>query len=379
MCDILEKVVVTYETEASSRARLARFGYGSEIAAEIAVYLAQATDLPDYFGEIQDAMVGEGVAVDFLELENLAEAVPALAERSDRTLIWSLTDGMRFYRGSAAPFLARLIGAARYGSSPFAQALCQNKFQCLALAETVGLNISPTLLLEGRETLARLGDQDSWRGAYFVKPNSLGAKIGIFADSRCATMVEARELAGRLWDRYQDRAVVQPFVEGDDVRLSFMDLGGAFADQLGVAQLAKHPASETGGAFMTMKDNETLSGAKDMQGGRGGFGMARAAAFTPEMVDLRMAGDARSRRAVAAISTQAEQLARLVGLADYFSMDFRIDAAGEPTFFEFEVCPAVTIYDFQTYLKSVHGLSLGAALARSMRLAHSRRLSMQAA
>ena len=49
-----------------------------------------------------------------------------------------------------------------------------------------------------------------------------------------------------------------------------MDTGGDFADQLGVEQLAKNPASETAGAFMTMKDNETLSGARDT--------LARAAA-----------------------------------------------------------------------------------------------------
>ncbi|MGO9933925.1 MAG: hypothetical protein ACLPV8_19230, partial [Steroidobacteraceae bacterium] len=52
-------------------------------------------------------------------------------------------------------------------------------------------------------------------------------------------------------------------VEGDDVRVSFMDLGRGFAEQLGIDRLVKDPASETGGAFMTMKDNETLSGARD--------------------------------------------------------------------------------------------------------------------
>jgi len=374
--DILEKVIIIYETEAAAAARLARFGYATAIASEIAVYLAQATDLPDYFDEIADALGRAGASVDFLELDDFAARIPALAEHAERTLIWCQTDGMRFYRGTIAPFVARLVGAARYGSSPLAQALCQNKFGCLALAASAGVTISPTLLLEGRETLASLGNLESWDAAYFVKPNTLGAKIGIFADSRCATMNEARAAAARIWDRYRDRAVVQPFVEGDDVRLSFMDTGGAFADQLGLTQLVKDRDSETGGAFMTMKDNETLSGAKDLHGARGGFGIARAAAFTPQLIDLRAATDARSRRAAATITAQAERLAGLVGLYDYFSMDFRVDANGEPTFFEFEVCPAVTIYDFQTYLKSVHDLSLGEALARSMRRAHARRLAM---
>jgi hypothetical protein len=371
MGEDLQRVVITYETQASAEARLTRFGYSPQISSEIAVYLAQSADLPAHFAEIGEALAGYGAAIEFVELDDLATRLPAFAERADRTLIWSQTDGVRFYRGSSAPFLARLIGLARYGSSPFAQAICQNKFQSLALAETAGLTISPTLLLEGRDSVARLGRLDG-AGPLFVKPNTLGGKIGIFADSRCPTMSEARELAQRIWDRYRDRAVVQPFVEGDDIRLSFMDIGGAFADQLGLARLVKNPDSETGGAFMTMKDNETLSGAKDLKGGRGGFGMSRSAAFTPDLIDLREAKDPRLRRAAAMISTQAEGLARLVGLEDYFSMDFRVGGDGAPTFFEFEVCPAVTIYDFQTYLRSVHGLSLGEALARSMQRAFRR-------
>jgi hypothetical protein len=372
MGDGLERVVITYETQAAAEARLARFGHSPQIASEIAVYLAQSADLPAYFDEIGEALARDGAAVEFVELDDLVSLLPAFAERADRTLIWSQTDGVRFYRGSSAPFIGRLAGIARYGSSPFAQALCQNKFQSLALAETAGLAVSPTLLLEGRDSVARLGRLDE-AGPLFVKPNTLGGKIGIFADSRCSTMSEACELSARIWERYCDRAVVQPFVEGDDIRLSFMDLGGAFADQAGLAGLVKNPDSETGGAFMTMKDNETLSGAKDLKGGRGGFGMSRSAAFTPDLIDLREAKDPRLRRAAALILAQAKGLARLVGLEDYFSMDFRVDADGAPTFFEFEVCPAVTIYDFQTYLRSVHRLSLGEALARSMRRAFCRR------
>jgi hypothetical protein len=53
-------------------------------------------------------------------------------------------------------------------------------------------------------------------------------------------------------------------------------------------------------------------------------------------------------------------------------MDFRIDAEGRPTFFEFETGPGVTIYDFQSYLARVHGLSLGEALARAMHRAFDR-------
>ena len=64
--------------------------------------------------------------------------------------------------------------------------------------------------------------------------------------------------ARRIWERYRDRALIQPFVDGDDVRASFVDLGGPIADQLGVERIVKDAASEAGGAYLTMKDNETL-------------------------------------------------------------------------------------------------------------------------
>ena len=361
----LSQVAVIYETEESARRRMVGFGYAPEIAAEIAVYLGQATDLPDFFDDISAGCAREGLKVDFIELDHWLGRMSEFEAIRESTIVWAVSDGVRYYRGSSVAALSRLAGFARFGSPATAQHLCQDKFASLALAQAAGLRIPPTLLMEGEAEIATLGDFHAAKAPYFVKPNTLGAKIGIFADSRCATLDDAKARARRLWDRYRDRAVVQPFVEGDDVRVSFLDTGGDFADQLGIDQLAKDPASETGGAFMTMKDNETLSGARDVSGARGGFGASREAAFVPKMLDLRRASDERSKRAVRDIVETTVSLALLLGLRDVFSVDFRIGPEGRPTLFEFEVCPGVTIYDFQNYLAKVHGLSLGEALAKS--------------
>ena len=358
----LSNVVVVHETEEAARRRLVAFGYGPEIAAEIAVYLGQSTDLPDFFDEIAAAGARAGLAIDFVELDDWPARLAEFAPIAETTMVCSITDGIRYYRGSSVSALSRLTGFAHFGSAATAQHLCQDKFASLALASSAGLRIAPTRLMQGADEIAALGEV---RAPYFVKPNTLGAKIGIFADSRCATLEEARERCARLWERYRDRALIQPFVAGDDVRVSFLDTGGEFSRQLGVDRLRKDPASETGGAFMTMKDNETLSGARDTFGARGGFGAARAAAFTPTMTDLKRAVDDGSRRAVGEITEMAARLARLVGLRDLFAMDFRVDGEGRPTFLEFEVCPGITIYDFQNYLSTVHGLGLGDALAKS--------------
>jgi len=375
----LSHVVIVYETEAAARARLVKYGYSPELAAEIGVYLGQATDLPDFFDEITTALNAEGLTVDFIELDNLITRLPNLLPQRETTIIWTITDGIRFYRGSSVSALSRLAGFARYGSPATVQHLCQDKFASLALASSAGIPIAPTKLIHGRTELATLGNWTSVSGPYFVKPNTLGAKIGIFGDSRCTTLDEALDRAQRLWDRYRDRALIQLFISGDDVRISFMDTGKGYKAQLGIEQLAKDPRSETGGDFMTMKDNETLSGARDTQGTKGGFGESREAAFVPKMINLRKATDTRSIKAVHQIESVAERLTRLLGLRDYFSIDVRIDGAGKPVLFEFEICPGVTIYDFQNYLKTTHGLSLGQALGRSLNIAYHDSMNRQEA
>ena len=369
----LARAVIAFESEESARRRLAAFGYPPDVAAEIAVYLAQSTDLPLFINEIAHALAREGIAAEFVALDELSQRLRELAPQSDRTIVWAFTDGVRFYRGSSVPALARLEGFARFGSPATSAHLCQDKFASLALASAAGIPVPPTRLMEGDKEIATLGEWTSASGPLFVKPNTLGAKIGIFAESLCRDRSQADDRARLIWARYRDRALVQPFVEGDDVRVSFVDLGGEFADQLGVERIVKDAASEAGGAFLTMKDNETLSGARDTAGGRGGFGASRKAAFIPRMIDLRGEDDVRSRRAVALILDCSAYLARLIGLCDLFSIDFRIDADGRPAFFEFEVCPGVTIYDFQNYLRSRRGMTLGEALAKAMRIAYGRR------
>jgi D-alanine-D-alanine ligase-like ATP-grasp enzyme len=374
----LSTAVIAFESEEAARRRLEGFGYAPDVAAEIAVYLAQSSDLPGFVREIADALVGDGIEARFMPLDDLSVRLRDLSPRRDETIVWALTDGVRFYRGSSVPALARLEGFPRFGSPSTAAHLAQDKFASLALGSAAGLAVPPTRLMEGDNEIAALGDWPKPAGPLFVKPNTLGSKIGIFADSLCRSLAEAKDRARRIQDRYRDRALIQPFVEGDDVRVSFIDLGGDLADQLGVERIVKNRASEAGGAFLTMKDNETLSGTIDTAGTRGGFGLGRKAAFVPRMADLREAGDQRSKDAVARILDCSARLARLVGLRDCFSIDFRIDAEGLPIFFEFEVCPAVTIYDFQNYL-ALRSMTLGAALAKAMRIAFARRSVMDEA
>ena len=169
--------------------------------------------------EIRTAFRAEALEVRFLSTAEAAEALPRLDPA--RSIVWCLTDGIRYYRGASVPAFARLLGLARYGSAAPAQHICQDKFASLAMAQGAGLPIPPTRLLEGASGLASLRDADlDWaRATLFVKPATLGAKLGIFADSRCVGLDAATRLGERIWDRYRDRAIVQAYIEGEDIRV----------------------------------------------------------------------------------------------------------------------------------------------------------------
>src|SRR5208283_2681809 len=173
----LSTVVIAFESEEAARGRLEAFGYEPDVAAEIAVYLAQSTDLPHYSGDIAAALAADRLETEFVPLDELTSRLGELSPRRGETIVWALTDGVRFYRGSSVPALARLEGFARFGSPSTAAHLAQDKFASLALASAAGLPIPPTRLMEGETGIATLGPVPQ-AGPLFVKPNTLGAKIG---------------------------------------------------------------------------------------------------------------------------------------------------------------------------------------------------------
>lgn len=346
---MLRRLLALYETEAACRERMRARGYPAEVADEIAFYLAQATDFAAIADEVGAALAHIGVELRAASLDERDAWLPMLTgpERAG-TLLWCLTDGFAWYRGSFMSSLAALLEVAQFGSPPAAQHLCQDKLRCTALAQALGIAVPATALVEDGEPLSPLPAAGPW----FVKPATLGGKLGIEADSRAASPAEALALSRRIWRRYRDRALVQAYIPGRDVRVSFLDLGGA-PPPLGIHAVR---AAERG--FPTLADSRRITQL------RAGDGVTLAV---------------ESLGPVPAIERAARLLARVVPLRDYWSMDFRLGEDGTPWFLELEVCPAITIYDFLTYLRETHGLGLAAAIAKAAPLAYARRTASRLA
>ncbi|KAA3441644.1 D-alanine:D-lactate ligase-like protein [Mesorhizobium sp. SARCC-RB16n] len=339
------KLILVYEPEKACFDRLIADGYAPQRATEISSYLAQSTDLAPEFGALADACAARGLSFAPVALDDAAGALDG--EDPQSTLVWTLSDGIAYFRGGVSPALARLGGFKTIGADDSLFALCQDKFRSGAVLGALGLPVPQAGLARNGNWLV---EPPASAAGWFVKPNRLGAKIGIWPDSRVTDLGHALELSRRVFSAYRDDVVVQPYVSGRNVRASFLGL----TPQVGVEALGI-AFVESGADFQTMADSLAL------YGDTGEAAKAAGHYAEPELApvaDSQPVADARIRAI-------AKRLMDGLGLRDVFSVDLRVEADDTVHLIEFEVCPGLPCFDFRAYCRQQWGLSLADAMAET--------------
>lgn len=191
-----------------------------------------------------------------------------------------------------------------------------------------------------------------------MKPNRLGAKIGIWEDSRCRTPAQALALSRRIHGAYRDDALVQTYVPGRNVRASFLAVDpAAGTETLGIFFV------DSGGDFQTMADSLGLYGET------GVVARDEGRYREPELLSV----ETLQPEAAVKIRKIAEGLMRGLGLRDVFSMDLRVEEDSAVHLIEFEVCPGLPCFDFRAYCAQRWGLGLADAMAETAKRRFSRR------
>jgi D-alanine-D-alanine ligase-like ATP-grasp enzyme len=338
-------LVLVYETEAACRRRLADQGFDPTAVLEISSYLAQSTDLAREFEAIAEACTLRGIDFVPIEVDQLSGAIGSLDPAS--TLLWTLTDGIAYFQGSVAPALAQLHGIPTFGSAPSLFALAQDKFRSGAALRALGLPCPQAGVARNGEWI--VPPPESERG-WFVKPNRLGAKIGIWSDSHVQKPDQALELSRRVFAAYRDDVVVQPYVPGRNVRASFLAVApDASVEALGAVFV------DSGGDFQTMEDSLALYGET------GDAAKAAGAYAEPKLVSVAE----KLPNANAAIREMAATMMRSLGLRDVFSVDLRVEEDDRVHLIEFEVCPGLPCFDFRDYCQQKWEMSLPEAMAQA--------------
>jgi D-alanine-D-alanine ligase len=341
------KLVLVYEPEKACLDRLVADGFAPARAGEIASYLAQSTDLAKEFDAIGEACEARGLS--FLPVPLDGAAGVLANEDAQNTLVWTLTDGIAYFRGGAAPALARLGGFRTVGADDSLFALAQDKFRSGAVLAALGLPAPRAGLARDGQWLVEPPASDK---GWFVKPNRLGAKIGIWPESHCRDLDAALELSRRNFADYRDDTIAQPYVAGRNVRVSFLGLRPETGvEALGVSFV------ESGGDFQTMKDSLALYGET------GEAAKAEGRYAEPELAEVAMSQPEADRK----IRRIAAKVMQALGLCDVFSMDFRVEADDTVHLIEFEICPGLPCFDFRAYCRRQWGMSLAEAMAEAAR------------
>ncbi|MGB6119271.1 MAG: D-alanine:D-lactate ligase-like protein [Mesorhizobium sp.] len=337
----MPELILIHETESACRQRLVSDGFSETSALQISSYLAQSTDLALEFDEIAQACSARGLSFHAVELDDAPQFL--VLRRAKPAIVWTLTDGIAYFRGSIGPALARLNGIPVIGSDDALFALCQDKFRAGSVMRALGLPVPDAGLARNGEWLAPPPES---RQGWFVKPDRLGAKIGIWPDSHVTTLEKALELSRRIYAAYRDDALVQTYVPGRNARASYLAvepgkpaLGSFFVD--------------AGGDFQTMEDSLAL------YGDTGAQARADGAYSEPELVAVA----ASQTGAAAAIEAVAARAMSGLGLRDVFSMDFRVEEDDSVHLLEFEVCPGLPCFDFRDYCRRHWNMSLPEAMA----------------
>ncbi|MBB6466052.1 D-alanine-D-alanine ligase [Aminobacter lissarensis] len=338
-------LILVHEPERACLEHLLADGFSRQAAMEISSYLAQSTDMDPEFCALADACTERGLDFRAVVLDDAA-TVLASADRST-SLVWTLTDGIAYFRGGASPALARLNGLRTIGADDSLFALCQDKFRAGAVLTALGLPVPAAGLLRGGDWLVEPPASSS---GYFVKPNRLGAKIGIWADSRIGKVGDALALGLRVFDAYRDEVIVQPYVAGRNVRASFLAVDPKVGPEaLGIVFV------DSGGDFQTMADSMALYGDT-------GIAARQAGQYVePELVQVASV----QPRAAEKIRQVAVKLMAGLGLRDVFSLDFRVEADDTVHLIEFEVCPGLPCFDFRAYCRTEWQLGLVEAMAET--------------
>lgn len=337
------ELILVYEPEAACRDRLVADRIEPKRALEISSYLAQSTDIAPEFDKIAQACAARSVRFSPILLDDAATALQS--RRGSNALVWTLTDGIAYFRGGAAPTLARLAGLRTFGADDSLFGLCQDKFRSGAVLRALGLPAPKAGIARNGQWIVKPPDS---RSGWFVKPNRLGAKIGIWPDSHVKDEYEALGLSRRIFEAYRDNAIVQPYVGGRNVRASFL----AVTPEAGVND-AGVVFVDAGGDFQTMADSMAL------YGDTGATAKSEGSYREPDLVPVAKSQPG----ADTTIRAICQEMMSGLGLGGVFSADFRVEADDTVHLIEFEVCPGLPCFDFRAYCTSQWKLSLAEAMA----------------
>lgn len=277
------------ETGAAEAAAVASIGGVVEDVARVASSMGLRVDRVPLAGDARE-MLAQVAALDADVVVNLAE--------SWRGKAWN---------EAGIAWLLELRGLAYTGAPPRALGLCLEKPLTRALLAAAGVPVPEGVVLADPSGPLAL----TARGPWIVKPAAQDASHGIDAGSVVESEAAIRERVAYLVARGLGPALVERYVEGRELNVSLVELDGAPARALPIAEIDYRRFPEGLPRILTF-----------------------AAKWDEASAEYRGSESVEARSLAPATRARVEQVAlaawRALGLRDYGRVDMRLDASGAP-------------------------------------------------
>ena len=245
---------------------------------------------------------------------------------------WNIAEGYGSRNREAwAPVLLEMAEIPVLGSNALTQSLSLDKAWTLDVVAAAGVRTAGYQCLDGSDVEGFVPP-----GSYplFVKPRWEGTAKGIDAHSKVAGAAELERAVARILERYEQPALVEPFLPGAEYTVSLVGAGSGRS--LGVLQRALEAESGIG---LHAVDGRRWTTPGDMTD-----------ALVEDLV------------------SQAQRAYEALRCLDFARVDFKCDAAGVPLFLEINPLPTFAPDSSFAILAEMEGRPYDEYLADVLRL-----------
>lgn len=324
-------------------------GWNEEDAKVASYWLMADEDMPALAEKIYTASPNCDVLVyEINELDNFLSWVSGRDHSS--IIVWNVSDGVKRFKGSLIPALARLIRIPYFGNPVPAQSMAQDRFKLCSVARDADVPVPRCFLARGQRVVSA-DDTVFEAPRYFVKTNSYGNKVGLRLNAIAPTMEAALDGAKTILVHFNDDTAIQEYVEGTEIRASY--IRGQNGTRFSLCHVGFYDQHGHSLPFYQITPD-------------GYWGEEE---FTP-LEELERFTKEEVSRIYADVGRSVDILTASLGLRDFWAMDFRLDKAGHPLLIDLNTGAFPKGEAFENHARSVHGLGFGEALVQALHLSH---------
>lgn len=234
---------------------------------------------------------------------------------------------------STKVFTASLLDILRipyFGSPPHALAITRNKAVMKSVARTLGI---PTPNWSQLDPYENIPSDINIKLPAIVKPIHESSSIGIDNRSLVESISQMRNSAKRIWECYQQPALVEEFIPGFDLEVPLR--GFPILKPIGCVAIVPE-INSTGSSILTSN-------------------MVHQDAYHFTMPNEVVRKWTKERETI--LKEWSQKLAKSVGIRDYGRMDFRVTPEGELWFIETSTHPYLAEHSSFAWLATRAGIS----------------------